>query len=694
MPVEKPFKVRQAPVKKSIRNNKNELSNSSRLEILYRYVWPTIIVVATAIVYLPLFRNGLTGRDDDFYILNNPYISTFNLKMLVDVFSTFYMGNYHPLTMLVYALGYQIGGTDAWPYQLINLVLHVLNTMLVYQIVRKLTIKVGNEQKLFFIPVLVASCFALHPVQVESVAWISETKTVLYSLFFFLSILRYIRFVENGNRKYYVQCLVLFLLSLLSKGMAVTLALTLPVIDFALKRNLGSKHIWIEKIPFFVLAFSFGILAIIAQGSAVATTTGGGEFNILRAIVFAGYGFVHYLINVLIPVHLSPVYEYLFDTAKALPAHFFIYPVMALLILTGLFYFFRHNRAYLFGFIFFLSNIIFLLQLLPVGDAIMADRYLYIPSVGLFFMIFYGLSDLRRRFPSQKKMALILVFVYLAFLATLTFNRIPVWKNNLTLWEDVLKKSDYNPYSRAWIILAKLYNENKQSGRAVSIMNQFLSARPDNAEGYFERAYIKSTANDLKGAELDYIAALRLDSSNVYLYNNLGYVYFRMGNNTKALLCLNQAIALSDTFVDAFNGRADVLMQLGRNPEALSDLNASLERRPDNPYALNNRGVVKTRLMDHSGAIIDFSLAIAKKSNYVGALQNRISSELFLQDYGAALKDLNIVIGLQPSGIAYYLRAFAKVNLHLDEEACEDYRIAVKMGYQPKDSSRFLFCIE
>src|ERR1043165_1538299 len=212
-----------------------------------------IIVLISFIAFLPVFHNGFVNLDDDKYIRDNPMLAVFNLK---EIFSRYVEGNYHPLTMLTYSIEYQLFGLNAQGYHAVNLLLHLLNVILVFYAILYLS----NKTEIALVASLL---FGIHPLHVESVAWASELKDLLYTFFFLASYICYLRYIKEPKSKFYFYCLLLFLLSLLSKAMAVSLPLILLLTDYFKGRKLNVKT-WLEKIPFFALSILFGIIAILA----------------------------------------------------------------------------------------------------------------------------------------------------------------------------------------------------------------------------------------------------------------------------------------------------------------------------------------------------------------------------------------------------------------------------------------------
>lgn len=679
--------------KKQEKLNNKKFSNAF-LQKNQNYLVLTILLV-TGLVYLRVFNNELTTRDDIDYIIKNPYISNFNYSTLKLIFTNFYMGNYHPLSMICYAIGYQIGGIQPWPYQAINLVLHLINVVLVFVFIKDLLLYVEiNLQMKFLVPYTVSLLFGIHPMHVESVAWISENKNVLFTLFFFLSLIFYLKHVRKNEIKFYLLSLLFFILSLLSKAMAVSLSLTLVAIDIFLNRKFNSKFVLLEKIPFFALSAVFGILAIFAQESASAIyfIGEGGEFNLMDKIIVASYGLVHYILKLIYPYNLTAQYEYPNINNYGFPLVFFIYPVIVIVIFLLSYQSIKKSRILTFGFLFFLLNIVLVLQFIPVGDAMMAERYVYIPSIGIFFIISYFIVKSLESRSMKAKPLYFFIAIYFVLLSGITYQRIGVWKNSLTLWEDILEKGNYKSHSIGWWARAGIYNDQGRFEEALQDINTFINSYPNFGMGYFRRAYSKLNLKDYDGALLDLIQAEELGTMNEELYNNKGMVLNALQEYDKAIINFTKALNLNDTLVNAYHGRADARIQLQDLEGALKDLNESIKLNPYKPEVFNNRGVVRGKLGDVEGAINDFTAAISLNRNFLSAYQNRVDAYFNINDFEKALNDLNYVLSFQESPYGYYYRCKLHMKLGNKENACSDLRKARDLGYYFFDQEVIDFC--
>ena len=387
------------------------------------------ILALTFLTYLPALSNGFTNWDDDKYILMNDAIKGLSAAHVRTHFTQFFEGNYHPLSLLSLSLDHAIGGLDPFVYHLINLVFHLVNTALVYYVVLLVSGRLP-------IAAVAALLFGIHPMHVESVAWIAERKDVLYAFFFLVSLVAYIHYVRTDKTRFFVWSVVLFLCSMLSKAMAVSLVVTLVALDVFLGRKLLSRKVLLEKVPFVLFALVLGWVAIVAQQSKGAVIEGFLLWH--QRLLVACYGLVQYVWKLMLPLGLSPFYAYPAVREGLLPSTFWFYPVIVLVLAGLVVASFRYSRLAVFGAVFFAVNVALVLQWFPVGSALMADRYVYVASIG-FFLIVGTVYDslLGSRYP---RLAGVALAVYTALLCVSTYRYTQIWKDDITLWNSVIAK--------------------------------------------------------------------------------------------------------------------------------------------------------------------------------------------------------------------------------------------------------------
>jgi tetratricopeptide (TPR) repeat protein len=745
-----------------------------------------VILLISIIAYLPVFHNSLLAWDDNAYIRDNVLIHSFNLK---EIFSHYVSGNWHPITVLTFALEYQFFGLNATGYHSVNLLLHLLNVLLVFYTVFLLSDKI--------IVALVASLlFGIHPLHVESVAWAAELKDLLYTFFFLASYIFYLKYLNDLQKKiqpinqsthqhlstsahhpifkssnhqittsshlhfftfspFYILALLLFIFSLLSKAMAVSLPLVLILTDYFKGRKINRKTL-LEKVPFFLLALILGVVAVIAQKSSGATnpTT---LLSLPQRLVFASYGFVTYLVKLLFPINLSALYPYP-QNEFDIPVQYYAYVLCFLGLAACVCYSRRFTKKIIFGMGFFTATVILVLQLLPVGLAIMADRYSYIPSIGIFYLAGEGFMYLWRS-KKLKLPAIIVLSLFAVLFSVETYARCGVWKNDITLWTDVIdqyKTLEYVYYNRGIAFTNEKRNEEAVSDftRAIELkpdysgaynnrgfifmnqnrneeaiydFNKSIELKSDNAVAYFNRGILFVNERRMDEAVKNFYKAVELKPDYAEVYNSLGSFFVKQRKNDDAINNFNKAIELNSGYAEAYYNRGIVFVNEKRNAEAIKDFNKAIEVNPDYANAYNNRGILLVNEKRINEAIKDFNKAIELKPDYAEAYNNRGFVFVNVKRNDEAINDFNKAIELNPDYIsaynnkanllfdvkrfeeavsiytkvialkadyamAYYKRGLAEYYSGKKDAACRDLKQAVSLGDQPAEDALAQIC--
>jgi tetratricopeptide (TPR) repeat protein len=636
-----------------------------------------VILTITTIVYLPVFNNSLTNWDDILYVLYNPYLKNFSFENIKNIFSNYYAGNYHPLTLISMAVDFQLGGTQPWPYQLTNLILHLANTFLVYLFVRSLLrLHTLTAKRFSIIPLVVAALFGIHTMQVESVAWISERKNVLYAFFFLASLQLYILYLKHRLRRFYFLSLLLFAFSLLSKGMAMPLSVCLLVIDYFAGRRLISKRVVLEKLPFFILSIAFGIIAIMAQHSSESIRVEN-SFEWYDQIAFASYGFIQYLVKLIYPYNLSAYYPYPVKVGSPVLLKYYVYIVLVCILFLIFRQLFRRNKLVIFGSLFFIANISIVIQLLPIGDAFMADRYIYIPSIGIFLILAYWSSLLLEKKRIWQYSYIIILVGYATVIGFKTHNRIGIWKDSLTLWNDAIKKYPVNN-DRGYQNRGNIYFDMGRYYDALDDYMLLLQIDPLNSGGYIGMARIKQVMNDMQGALADFNTALSLRKTYEGFIDR-GVLKINLADYNGALADMDSAYQIDPHRTGAVINSGYVYYLIGKYREALQKYSHAIQMNPLNSKAYIGRAKIKQEMNDLQGALSDFNTSLSLQESYDGYL-NRAICRIKMTDYEAAIVDLNACIQLQQTGPAFYYRGIANFGLGRKPEACADFRQAVLLG--------------
>lgn len=578
------------------------------------WLWLCGILLLTFFTLYPSLKNGFTNWDDNVYIAENPLITDLsgdNIKKIIDTDNPVAL-NYHPITILSFALDHQLSEYNPKTYHTTSLVFHLLNTALVFWFIFLLS---GRKQ---LVAAIVALFFGIHPMHVESVAWISERKDVLYVFFFMASLICYHKYLyaEGKNKTIlYFFTILLFVLSVLSKAMAVVLPIVLILIDYYKGRKMDKRAI-LEKLPFFLLSLFFGVLAyqIQSKGSAVAAFE---TFTWLQRVEFASYGMLMYVFKLFFPFHLSCFYPYP-NPKESLPVLYYIAPFVVLLLFVFVLWKARKNREILFGFLFFSITVVLVLQFITVGKVIMADRYSYLSYIGLLFPIAMGYAWIQEREDEKyiflKKLATISLITYAVAFVFLSFQRTKVWKNSDTLWSDAIAKYPNSEayHSRASYLVNKMAIDKGQKNvgeneyeRALSDYSSSIHLKTLDASIYTGRANIYSLKGQFDSALTDYSKAIELDNTDASTYLNRAGAYILMKQFEKAITDLSTALRLDPNLFEARKNRSYAYNHTGDYEKAVEDLNAMILQYPNNPDYYFYRSYSNYKLGKHVLALDD-----------------------------------------------------------------------------------------
>jgi protein O-mannosyl-transferase len=496
-----------------------------------------LLIFITFSIYSHLLRNGFINYDDQGYVYSNPAVTKgFGIAGIQWAFTSTEQGNWHPLAWMSHMLDVSLYGL--WPggHHLTSLLFHFVNTLLILWIFFRLT---GE----FWPSYLLAALFAVHPMHIESVAWVAERKDVLSTFFFLLTILAYHDYVRHKQPWRMSIVVVLFALGLMAKPMIVTLPFALLLLDYwplarftpkAGNSDAAARHgggalwappakLWLEKAPLFILSGISCLVTIYAQAVSIA----GIEFvSVGSRFVNAVAGYGQYLLKALCPLHLS-VFHPLIPQTSAWPA---LLSGLVLLIVTILVWRNRSERYLFTGWFFFLGTLIPVIGLVQVGNQAMADRYTYIPYLGLFLMAVFGGGALQKRAASLKLACLVLSCAALAFFCYLTSHHVPRWKNSKTLF------------------------------------SYALSNMPANAEAWFHLGDAAMEDKDFAGAITQYLQGLKYSKADVKALNNLGTAYLFSNNLSEALKYYSAALRIYPAYAVAARNRDIVLRMMAANP--------------------------------------------------------------------------------------------------------------------------------
>lgn len=603
------------------------------------------VLIAGFLVHFSSLKNDWLNWDDDRYVLENRMVQDLNAENLGEIFSTDqYMGIYHPFTLASYAIDYAFWGKDATGYHLKNLALHLLNIFLLFLLIKRLSQK-------NLIACMCALLFAIHPMSVETVSWISARKELLYTAFLFLSLLAYLwyRSSKKTTKKWaYGLAFLCFLFSLLSKGTAFVLPFLLLLIDYLQERKWNWKEQLLEKAPFFLLT---GIgLYLAFQGQQNSGSIGSLVFP--DSIFIASHNLIVYLLKGFIPWKLSGYHPYPDFPTGSLPT---IYYLSILPILAGLFFLFRafkRSKVLVGGISFFLICLLPVSQLIPFGKTIISERYTYLAYVGLFYVIAWGLNKMLEspsaRLQKLKIPTLILAGLWLIFLIFTGQNYQKSWRTSESFWSHVIQQ--YPNHHYAYLARAKARLSKGNSQDAMPDVNESISLNPNYWEGWYVRGLLLEQKKDMKAAVESYTTAIQKGGQ----------------------------------VASAFLNRGTLLARDFRDPAAAeADFEAAIVLKPDYALAYFNRGVVAKIQGKQALALSDYNMAIQLEPWNIPFYRNRARLHFAMQNYESALADLSQMIVLD-SGLAdtWFMRSEVYKAIGNGASARENAQQAAGLGFQ------------
>ena len=528
-----------------------------------------LVFIITVLVFLPALQNGFVNWDDNDYVYDNPHIRSVGLSFFKWAFTSFDVSNWQPLTWISHALDYAVWGLDPMGHHLTSIIMHALNAFLVVMLVMRLVYMVRGKERdnlPLAAGVITGLLFGLHPLHVESVAWVSERKDLLCAFFFLLSMLSYLRYAAHPQssstmpKKDYMLCLLFFGLALMSKPMAVTLPVVLVILDIypigrlSLKRDFSANiRVLAEKVPFLCLSLASSIITVAAQQASNAITSF--ESVALTSRVLTAFNaLIFYLYKMVWPAELAPLYpspaEVSFFSLAYSGTFILVVCITAGCILTR-----KKQKVVSAAWAYYVVTLLPVLGIIQVGSQAAADRYTYLPALGPMLLAGLGVLWLWKKAASSHiKRTFVAGFVILVLtgLSIMTSVQIAFWKDSISLWN-----------------------------RELSLY------------------------------------------TSVIAYKNRGNAYLSSGKYQEAIEDYNKAIELYPEYTMVYLNRGVTYLQLGKYREAMEDYNKAIELDPTNPFVYNNRGNIYLSLAGYQEAIADYSKAIELYPEYITAYLNR-----------------------------------------------------------------------
>ncbi|HNW43385.1 MAG TPA: tetratricopeptide repeat protein [Elusimicrobiales bacterium] len=575
-------------------------SAKSRLSALT----PLLIPVIAFAVFLPALKNGFLDWDDISNLVENRNYMGLGRAQLKWMFTTFHLGPYQPLSWLTYAADYLAWGLNPFGFHLTNVLLHCANALLFYFLCAKLlalgAAAPGREDyaELNLAAGFAALFFAIHPLRVESVAWVTERRDVLCGFFYLAALLLYIAprspgAAEKPFWRRHLLPLAAFLLALLSKGMAVTLPAALLVLDiYPLRRLPGdprrwlapeNRRVWAEKIPFFALAALFGAVGYAGQAHGITSYRQSGLGQRAAQVLFGTFFYVR---KTLLPLELSPLYKLPAGFGLLAPQAFFAGAALAAITAAAV-ALRRRIPAGLAAWACFLAALAPVSGIVKFGVQAAADRYSYLPCLGFAALAGAGFLACRRAAAGRfKKACLAGACLLLAALGSLTWRQQGVWRDSETLWKHALALDPELDY--AYNNLGNALKKRGQQELALSYYSKAVSLNPENVPALNNIGVILAAQRKFEPAIASYLKALALNPRYAEAHNNLGSALDDLGRPAEAAPHYQEALRLNPGFAEAHNNLAGILAAQGRTAEAAEHCLAALKADPGLAEAHNN----------------------------------------------------------------------------------------------------------
>jgi tetratricopeptide (TPR) repeat protein len=558
-----------------------------------------MLVVLTLGVYWPVQNYEFINYDDQLYVTENFRVQNgITLKSIKDTFTNFHTGHWHPLTMISHMLDWQMYGNRAGGHHWTSVVLHIINAILLFFLFRNLT---GALWRSAF----VATLFAIHPINVESVAWIAERKNVLSTFFFILTMLFYVWYVKQPNWKRYLPVFISFALGLLSKPMLVTLPFVLLLMDYwPLKRidintrNEANKIVLlkeakeklklliVEKVPLFILT-AFSIFFTYYASIYVNDIQSIESLPVIKRISNAVFSYALYVKKLFWPNDLSVFYPFsdIVLWQISLAAMFLV--SITLVVLK---YFRKHPYLFV-GWFWFIGTLVPVIGIVQVGSQAMADRYAYITFIGLFIMMAWGIQKVSSRNIYVKKMFVVASVLMIMLFTAASYHQVKLWSNTITLFEDAIKKNPDN-YLAYQIVGLEMYKK-EENEKALQFNEMAIKANPRIHAAYNNQGLVLMKMGKRDEALKNFEMALQVNKSASEVYYNMGQIYLDGREFDKSIEYSLKAIELNPDYLDAYNNLGVALVKRGSFKDGIMQFEKALQINPNYEKAKRNLQIIE-----------------------------------------------------------------------------------------------------
>jgi len=516
-----------------------------------------IVLVVIFSAFSPSLKNGFVNWDDPDHLIKDQSLRDLSFHNIQDFFTSFSLHQtYIPLTRLSFALERHFFGFDPFAYHLNNVLLHLSVTAFVFFF----ALQMGLSQRASG---LAALLFGIHPMHVESVAWISERKDVLYALFYMMALCGYCLYLKGKNLSIYLATIFFGLLSMLAKPMALSLPLIFILCDWFSKRKVGIRSL-ADKIPHFLYVIPIAWVTFHQLGRVP-------DIIVPDSMLIGIWTMTFYIVKFFFPLHLNPLYP-VPEPMNFTNSHFLFSIIVLLLILYCVI--FKRNRWVNFACGYYFFSIFFLIKFDSQETVIVADRYMYLPSLGFCLLIGLFFDEIIKRLKTKSALysltgRLVMFLMFLALFNT-TWNQCRIWNNSIALWTHVIT---WNPQSDlAYNSRGEAYSQKGENAKALADFNMAIKIDPQHTEAYNNRGVVYSVLGQKAKAISDFSKALQLDAAFEEVYLNMGVVHSDLGNYSLAIKAYDQAIILNPANPISFYNRGMIYLLKENYHKALKDI--------------------------------------------------------------------------------------------------------------------------
>jgi tetratricopeptide (TPR) repeat protein len=586
---------------------KNIKSNAAKSSvILPHWIFLLLLGVLTYFVYSNTFEFDFVYWDDSVNVFENKNIQSLDWVHIKQIFTTDVIGNYNPLTILGFAIQYHFfydSTTEVLNphgFHVVNVVIHLINVFLVFEILKRLKFPV-------WIAFFGALLFSIHPMKVESVAWVTELKDVLFGFFFLAVVFLYLRWNCKPSLLQSLILTLLFICSLLSKIQAVALPVTLILIDVLVAKKFYWKSVF-SKWYMFLLSLGTGLLGVYMLSGNGSLEKATAKYTVIERLCIASHSLLNYVIKFFYSYENCAIYPY----ETKLSIQYVIAGVLILLAVLAFIYFIKKMPLPVsLGFLIFFVNVVFLLQFVGAGQGLRADRFSYIPYFGLIISLCYIIELYK------SKLFVVGIFVVMMLIhVKKTYAQVMVWENSISLWENEIIY--YPNQVTSYQNLANFYRDNKDVPNAIKYYDLALENKKDatvyNGKGkllYDNGKYAESLQN--------FNMATSIDSNLAEAWINRGGAYFYTGKTDSALVCLNIGLRKDPNFKNGFKNRAVILMSLGLGDFAMRDFDRAIELGVNDPNVNYENANLYAKKGDikKSNELLEYSIQFENQHTYL-----------------------------------------------------------------------------